>query len=100
NRRFGGDANLCHQATQLLLTADLLMEEPANLSLTSVQDIHLASFSEQENSNSIHGDSIASIVTQSLPINDTSSILIQSTLFSSAPIGKVFIISFIFHLIC
>ncbi|CAM4971474.1 unnamed protein product, partial [Rotaria socialis] len=192
NRRFGGDANLCHQATQLLLTADLLMEgqfiacstksstnwikklpidptnttttlsfqqnklnifgitwnqyassfrqvevgnsyssglislaaaiilrskpyldigfildetiilekkekktlvahrqdqtEPANLSLTSVQDIHLASFSEQENSNSIHGDSIASIVTQSLPINDTSSILIQSTLFSSAPI--------------
>lgn len=26
NRRFGGDANLCHQATQLLLTADLLME--------------------------------------------------------------------------
>ncbi|CAF4654759.1 unnamed protein product [Rotaria socialis] len=192
NRRFGGDANLCHQATQLLLTADLLMEgqfiacstksstnwikklpidptnttttlsfqqnklnifgitwnqyassfrqvevgnsyssglislaaaiilrskpyldigfildetiilekkekktlvahrqdqtEPANLSLTSVQDIHLASFSEQENSNSIHGDSIASIVTQSLPINDTSSILIQSTLFSSARI--------------
>ncbi|CAF5220605.1 unnamed protein product, partial [Rotaria magnacalcarata] len=38
------------------------------------------------NSNSIHGDSIPSIVTQSLPINDTSSILIQSTLFSSAPI--------------
>ncbi|CAF1409337.1 unnamed protein product [Rotaria sordida] len=196
NRRFGGNANLCYQATQLLLTADLLMEgqfiacstksstnwikklptdptnttttlsfqqnklnifgitwnqyvssfqqlefghsrssglisqaaatilrskpyldigfildetiifekkekktlvahrqdqtEPANLSLTSVQDIHLTSFSEQENSNAIHADSTASIVTQSLPISDTSNILIQSTLFSSAPIETSF----------
>ncbi|CAF4198913.1 unnamed protein product [Rotaria sp. Silwood2] len=196
NRRFGGNANVCYQATQLLLTADLLMEgqlivcstksstnwikklptdptnttttlsfqqnklnifgitwnqyvssfqqlefghsrssglisqaaatilgskpyldigfildetiifekkekktfvahrqdqtEPANLSLTSVQDIHLTSFSEQENSNAIHTDSTASIVTQSLPISDTSNILIQSTLFSSAPIETSF----------
>ena len=26
NRRFGGDVNLCNQATQLLVTADLLLE--------------------------------------------------------------------------